>query len=66
VIRNINAEILTQSVRVYWGHSDKSGAVHGTLIEDADYVHWFVKNIKCIPTTTNTCELSSNITGAPG
>ncbi len=60
MIRNINAEILTQNVRVYWGHSDKSGALHGTLIEDADYINWFVKNIKCIPTTTNTCELSSN------
>jgi hypothetical protein len=48
-------------VRVYWGHSDKRGATDGTLIDNSAYVNWFVKNMKCIPTNTKTCELSNNI-----
>ena len=61
MIKNIDADLLTQSVRIYWGHANKSGAVDGTLSEDSDYINWFVQNIKCIPTTKNTCEVSSNI-----
>ncbi|CAF0977112.1 unnamed protein product [Adineta steineri] len=61
VVKYISPEILTQKIRVYWGHADKRGATDGTLLEDSDYVKWFVKNIKCIPTTEKTCELSSNV-----
>jgi hypothetical protein len=61
VIKNIKAETLTQNVRVYWGHSNKRGATEGRLIDDSDYINWFVKNRKCIPTTTKTCELPCNI-----
>jgi hypothetical protein len=61
VIKNIKAETLTQNIRVYWGHSNRRGATDGTLIDDADYIHWFIKNIKCIPTNIKTCELSNNI-----
>ncbi|CAF4960034.1 unnamed protein product [Rotaria sp. Silwood1] len=61
VIKNIRAEILTQNVRIYWGHSNKPGATVGTLLDDSNYINWFIKNIKCMPTTIKTCELSSNI-----
>ncbi|CAF3801243.1 unnamed protein product, partial [Rotaria sp. Silwood1] len=61
VVKNIKPEVLTQKIKVYWGHSDKRGAIEGTLLDDADYISWFVKNRKCIPTTVNTCELSNKI-----
>ncbi|CAF0964760.1 unnamed protein product [Rotaria sordida] len=61
VMKNIQPETLTKKIKVYWGHPDKRGATEGTLLEDADYIYWFVENIKCIPTTVNTCELSNNI-----
>ncbi|CAF2895288.1 unnamed protein product [Rotaria sp. Silwood2] len=61
VMKNIKPEALMQKIKVYWGHSDKRGAIEGTLLDDADYISWFVKHIKCIPTTVNTCELSNNI-----
>ena len=54
-------ETLIQKIRVYWGHSDKPAATEGTLLDDSDYIKWFVKNLKCIPTTKKTCELSNNI-----
>ena len=61
MIKNLDADSLTEDVRIYWGHAGKRGAIDGTLVEDSDYIRWFVKNIKCIPTTKNKCELSSNI-----
>lgn len=61
MIKNIKPEQLTQKIRVYWGHTNKRGAIEGTLLDDADYINWFLNNIECIPTTANTCELSSNV-----
>ncbi len=61
MIKNIKPEILTKNVRIYWGHSNKTGAIDGTPISNANYVEWFVKNIQCIPTTLNTYEFASNI-----
>ncbi|CAF4288795.1 unnamed protein product [Rotaria sp. Silwood2] len=61
VMKNIKPEALMQKIKVYWGHSDKRGAIEGTLLDNADYISWFVKHIKCIPTTVNPCELSNNI-----
>jgi hypothetical protein len=61
VVKNIKPEELMQKVRIYWGHAHRRGATDGTLIDDANYVNWFVKTIKCIPTTSKTCELASNI-----
>jgi hypothetical protein len=37
------------------------GAIHGTQANFSNYVEWFVTNMKCTPTTLNTCELPSNI-----
>jgi hypothetical protein len=61
VIKNIKTENLEQNTRAYWGYDFKRGATNGTAIGDANYVEWFIENIECIPTTLNTCELSSNI-----
>ena len=61
MIKNIKSKTLCQSVRIYWGHSNRRGAIEGTLTNDANYVHWFIQNVACIPTSTKTCELSSNI-----
>jgi len=61
VIKNIKPETLTKNVRIYWGHSNKTGAIDGTPISNANYVEWFVENIQCIPTTLNTYEFASNI-----
>jgi hypothetical protein len=60
VIKNIKPEVLTQKIKVYWGHSNKRGATDGTLLDDSDYINWFVNNIKCISTTEKTCAFSSN------
>ncbi|CAF2995219.1 unnamed protein product [Rotaria socialis] len=61
VMKNLNANMLTQKIKVYWGHSNRRGATEGTLLDDADYISWFVKHIKCMPTTVKTCELSNSI-----
>ncbi|CAM4802546.1 unnamed protein product [Rotaria magnacalcarata] len=61
VMKNLDAEVLTQKIKVYWGHSHKRGAIEGTLLDDADYISWFVKHIECMPTTVKTCELSNSI-----
>ncbi|CAF0984392.1 unnamed protein product [Adineta ricciae] len=61
VTKNIQAEILTKKITIYWGHSNKPGAIVGTLQDNADYISWFVNNVECIPTTATTCELASNV-----
>ncbi|UJR07466.1 hypothetical protein I4U23_011755 [Adineta vaga] len=61
VITNISVETLAQNIRIYWGHAGRKGATEGTQLDDDYYVSWFVKNIKCIPTTNETCELASHI-----
>ncbi|CAF1142611.1 unnamed protein product [Adineta ricciae] len=61
VIKNVQAEILTKKITIYWGHSNKRGAIDGTLRDNADYISWFVNNVECIPTTATTCELASNV-----
>ena len=50
-----------QEIRVYWGYSNQRGATDGTPRNDANYVSWFIKNTKCIPTTAKTCEVASDI-----
>ncbi len=61
VLKNIEPKELIQNTRVHWGYCNMPGWTSGTSESDADYVVWFVKNIKCVPTTLNTCESSSNI-----
>ena len=61
VMKNIKPEVFKQSVKVYWGHANRRGATDGTSINDAEYIYWFIKNTKCIPTTGRTCESLSEI-----
>ena len=61
VFKNVKAEKLVQTIRVFWGHPEQRGATIGTPMNYMNYVEWFVKNIPCIPTTLNTCEIASKI-----
>ncbi|CAF0810222.1 unnamed protein product [Adineta steineri] len=61
VIKNIKVNDFEQNTKIYWGHSYMSGAINGTQIKYPNYIEWFIKNNTCIPTTLNTCELSSNV-----
>jgi hypothetical protein len=57
----MTSEEWKQNTKIYWGVSHKSGAINGTQRPNTDYIEWFVKNMKCLPTTFNTCQLSSDI-----
>lgn len=61
VMKNLKPEKLKQCLRVYWGHANLRGAIDGTPINDAEYTFWFLKNMKCIPTTGNVCASSNEI-----
>jgi hypothetical protein len=58
VIENIPAVDLTQSAIAYWGRSGYEGQISGDHV--INYIPWFIKNLKCIPVVTKTCE-SSNL-----
>jgi hypothetical protein len=57
----MTVEELKQNTKIYFGVSRKSGAINGIQRPNTDYIEWFVKNIRCLPTTFSTCQSSSDI-----
>ena len=43
----------------YWGNHGKQGQITGDKVEN--YVPWFIKNIQCIPTLSEKCEMVSSV-----
>ncbi|WP_239617324.1 ATP-binding protein [Cohnella mopanensis] len=43
----------------YWGNENRPGQITGNEVEN--YVPWFIKNVKCIPTLSEKCETVSSV-----
>lgn len=58
-IKNYTPDDIKIRAKAYWGYSGYSGQTTGNLIEN--YIPWFIRNIKCIPTLSKRCETSSKV-----
>ncbi|MEI2466736.1 sacsin N-terminal ATP-binding-like domain-containing protein [Niallia taxi] len=58
-IENYTPDDLKAPAIAYWGNLGKEGQISGSPVEN--YIPWFVKNNKCLPTLSDQCESSSNI-----
>lgn len=58
-IENYTPDHIKAPAIAYWGRLGRAGQSSGTPVEN--YVPWFIKNIRCLPTLSNQCENSSNI-----
>ena len=58
-IENYSPDDVKALVTAYWGRRGMEGQNTGNTVEN--YVSWFVKNIKCIPTLSKECETSSTV-----
>lgn len=56
---NYDPTDIMKPATAYWGLRNMSGRLTGNDVEN--YIPWFVKNNKCIPTTIGQCEVSSNV-----
>jgi hypothetical protein len=43
----------------YWGYDGRPGRISGNQVEN--FVPWFIKNIQCIPTISEKCEVASSV-----
>lgn len=57
VINNVLFDDLSKPATAFWGYSGQAGQRTGNDVRN--YVWWFVRNVKCIPVVTKTCEPSS-------
>ncbi|WP_395546911.1 MULTISPECIES: sacsin N-terminal ATP-binding-like domain-containing protein [unclassified Lacrimispora] len=55
-IENYLPNIINLPAIAFWGHHGMPGQTNGNSVEN--YIPWFVRNIKCIPTTSEKCESS--------
>jgi len=58
-IENLTVKTLKEDARGYWGHSGMSGQSNGDKIEN--YISWYIKNKKCLPTTKGECKNSTKV-----
>lgn len=58
-IENYSPDIIKAPATAYWGYEGRDGRITGDKIEN--FVPWFVKNIKCIPTLSGGCEAASSV-----
>ena len=56
---NFTPEKINTSARGYWGYSGMDGQVFGKTVEN--YIPWFIRNIKCIPTRMGNVHISSEV-----
>ncbi len=59
IIENSLFADVTQNTRAYWGYSGRGGRISGN--EVSNYLIWFIKNVKCIPTYTGKTFLASEV-----
>lgn len=59
VIGNYTIQDFSNSAVGYWGNWGYPGRTTGNPIEN--YIPWFIKNMCCIPTSQNKCELASDV-----
>ncbi len=58
-IENFTPEKISIIARGYWGYSGMDGQVSGKKVEN--YILWFIRNIKCIPTLMGNMYTSSEV-----
>ncbi|WFA09198.1 RNA-binding domain-containing protein [Tissierella sp. Yu-01] len=58
-IQNYTPEKISTTAKGYWGYSGMSGQVSGETVEN--YIPWFIRNIKCIPTLIGDTHRSSEV-----
>lgn len=58
-IENYSPNEIKKPAVGYWGYSHRPGRISGNEIEN--YIPWFIKNTKCIPTLQGKCEESSSV-----
>ncbi|WP_310549880.1 sacsin N-terminal ATP-binding-like domain-containing protein [Paenibacillus glufosinatiresistens] len=58
-IENYSPDIIKAPATAYWGYEGRDGRITGDKIEN--FIPWFVKNLKCIPTLSGECEASSSV-----
>lgn len=58
-IENYNPIDIRKPTTAYWGNSNMPGRLSGNDVEN--YIPWFIKNNKCIPSLIGKCEVSSNV-----
>lgn len=58
-IENILPDIIKAPAIAYWGHEGRPGRTIGNPVEN--FVPWFIKNIKCIPTISEKCEIATSV-----
>lgn len=58
-IRTYTPKIVETIATAFWGNWGMQGRTIGDSI--SNYIPWFVKNIKCIPTSTGKVEISSSV-----
>jgi len=59
VVKNISIEKLKEKATGYWGYTSQQGQTSGNTIEN--YILWYIKSNKCIPTTKGTSEKSIEV-----
>lgn len=58
-IGNFSPDTINRLAIAFWGYDGMQGRTSGNSVEN--YVPWFVKNIKCIPTISGKCEITSSV-----
>lgn len=58
-IENYPPSIIKAPAVAYWGYEGRPGRTSGDQVEN--YVPWFIKNIKCIPTVLEKCEIAPSV-----
>ena len=58
-IENFTPAELISGATAYWGNYGMPGRTHGDLV--ANYLPWFVMNVKCIPTVMKETEQSKSV-----
>lgn len=58
-IENFSPNIIKAPTTAYWGFERRPGRTRGDHVEN--FVPWFIKNIKCIPTMSDKCEVAPSV-----
>jgi len=58
-LETIHPDEISTPAKAYWGYQGFDGQTNGYPVEN--YVSWFIKNIKCIPTMSEKCEIASSV-----
>ncbi|ACV62401.1 putative transcriptional regulator [Desulfofarcimen acetoxidans DSM 771] len=58
-IENYLPSIIKTPAIAYWGYEGRPGRTSGDRVEN--FVPWFIKNMQCIPTVSEKCEIASSI-----